>query len=461
MTKIVTLGVTSENINSDKIKSYLKLDNVIGVPDIFLSEWYNQNPFQIWYGSRYSAKSYTKAIQYLLLCSGEEYFRGIFMRYAKTAVRNSQYQLFKDVCEMKPILKGAFRFYDSRLEIVHLETGNKMFGGSFEDPGKVMSIADVTRLWLEEPITHHHEINVKDIVHMQGSLRSRHDIEPIVDLTFNPISIDTDIYKQFFDDKNSYKYRSLKLKANYDDNPFCPKNRIEYLDDLQRIDPEQYEVDGRGNWGSVKTGLEYYNRFKRSSHVKKLNIIDAPVHVTMDFNANPYMAIGVWQVNDQGDRISLNKIKEYAMKSPLNTVEDGIDAVVSDFEEYFKYGLFFYGDVHAKRTTMLRDTRSFLMAIIESFKGYLYRGDIRIPNANPLHSERRRLINRALSGAYKYDIFIDEKCELSIADFQKVQINANGAKLKAKDKQGFERYGHFSDGDDYFLHYLHHHYLPQ
>jgi len=54
-------------------------------------------------------------------------------------------------------------------------------------------------------------------------------------------------------------------------------------------------------------------------------------------------------------------------------------------------------------------------------------------------------------GKLSFDIIFDDSCKLTKDDFIYIIQDVNGAKKMVKDKQGAEKYGHFSDLTEYFL----------
>jgi phage terminase large subunit len=233
----------------------------VQVPLKFTSVWQSEKPFQIWYGSRGSAKSWTKAIQLLSKAKYQKYFRGIFARDTQKNVRLSQYQLFKDIINRFPIFKSCFTSYDSTMKIVCETTGNFLSGGSFEQPDTLRSVADPTDFWAEEPITRKAQIKRQDFFDIVGSLRNSFNMPTIFHLTFNPIVKTSWIYKDFFE---AQLYDVETLFVNYWDNPFCPQSTITFLESLKTIDPKRYKVDALGHWGVSYEGLIYpdYNPVK-------------------------------------------------------------------------------------------------------------------------------------------------------------------------------------------------------
>lgn len=182
------------------------------------------------------------------------YFRLVFARDTQKNVRNSQYQLFKDISERFPVFKDAFEFKDTTMKITCVANGNFLTGGSFEQPDTLRSVADPTDFWAEEPITRGNEIARQDFFDIVGSLRNADNIQTQFHFTFNPISKNAWIYKDFFE---AQLYDVETLFVNYWDNPFCPDSTITFLESLKVLDPKRYQVDALGNWGVSYEGLIY------------------------------------------------------------------------------------------------------------------------------------------------------------------------------------------------------------
>ncbi len=225
---------------------------VIQVPQAFTEVWNSQKPYQIWFGGRGSSKSWSKAIYFLAKAMTAKYCRTIFARDTQKNVRLSQYQLFKDIANRFEVFKDQFRFLDTTMTIICKKTSNMMIGGSFELPDSLRSVADPTDFWAEEPITRQNEIGRQDFFDIVGSLRNAEGVQPQFHFTFNPISKQSWIYKDFFEDN---LYDAEKLFVNYWDNPFCPQSTIDFLESLKRLDPKRYAVDGLGQWGVAYEGL--------------------------------------------------------------------------------------------------------------------------------------------------------------------------------------------------------------
>lgn len=290
----------------------------IRIPSKYGTVWDSQKPYQIWYGGRGSSKSWTKAIKLLLKAQSQPYYRGIFARDTQKNVRNSQYQLFKDIAGRFNCFRNQFQFTDGPMKILCRQNGNFMTGGSFEQPDTLRSVADPTDFWAEEPITRGSQINREDFFDIVGSLRNSHGVPTQFHFTFNPISKNTWIYEDFFAEQ---KYDAETLFINYWDNPFCPQSTITFLESLQILDPKRYEVDARGNWGISYEG-QIYPDFESYEHEAFIALHPTPDFYGVDFGFVDATAVTEGKVIDEpGFNKKALHIHEVLYQSGLTSVD--------------------------------------------------------------------------------------------------------------------------------------------
>lgn len=208
-----------------------------------------------------------------------------------------------------------------------------------------------------------------------------------------------------------------------------------------------------------KLGVEYYANYSRSRNVAPCVYRPSfPIHITLDFNVNPYMTLVVCQIVPNGNRWTLQILYEYCLDSPENSIAGVCRAFRDDWEHFCNYGLFYYGDATGKNSLPIEDVKNYYEDVKKQLHGLLNTRSERLLRQNPRHKSlskgsmgRRDFMNAMLAGSYGIDIIIDPKCKKTIADFEFVKEDANGAKLKKKELiNGIscERYGHTSDAID-------------
>lgn len=300
----------------------------IEVPAIYTAHYADTRPYQIWYGSRFSAKSWTKALFFLLDLRSKPYSRIVFARDTQKNVRGSQYQLLKDISK-KFGLYDEFEWTDTRMLVTNKQTGNFAIGGSFEQPDTLRSVADVTDFWAEEPITREFAIDREDFLDIVGTLRNSYGIQPRFHFTFNPIGKENFVYEDFFSENRIYTDAEVNaVKSNYTDNPFCPQASKDFLDKLKQTHPARYEVDGLGNWGVAENKNPWFYAFDETKHVSREPMAwnkAMPVYLAFDFNINPATCV----VAQMMPGTFLNIIKAYKVENC--TLKDLLKRIQSDF----------------------------------------------------------------------------------------------------------------------------------
>jgi hypothetical protein len=112
----------------------------------------------------------------------------------------------------------------------------------------------------------------------------------------------------------------LYIQSKIFDNPFISEDYKESLKSLPRY---EYEVFVNGDWDiQLKQGNEFFRSFEISQHVNSIRANkDATIHISVDSNVFPYIAVSIWQIDkddDTGAYIA-KKIHEMPCKDPDNT----------------------------------------------------------------------------------------------------------------------------------------------
>lgn len=272
--------------------------------------------------------------------------------------------------------------------------------------------------------------------------------KPIILATCNPTFgwVKTLVYEPY--KKNELNKNWCYIPAKITDNPHLPK---EYLENLKNLPRYEYEVFVEGNWDiQLKVGGEFYKCFELQNNVEPTayNPI-LPLHISFDDNVNPYLPVGVFQI--QGSEIRM--IDEITGIHPNNTVKSVCNEFIRKYPNH-QSGLFIYGDATAnKQDTKLENGYNFYRLILDYLKEY--RPQNRVLSSNPSVAMRGNWINSIFekqTGGVK--IVIGENCKHTINDLILVKENAEGGKLKEeatdpKTKARYQTVGHFSDILDY------------
>jgi hypothetical protein len=201
-----------------------------------------------------------------------------------------------------------------------------------------------------------------------------------------------------------------------------------------------------------RSGGEFYKCFDRSKHVGKPEYNrDLPLHISFDFNLNPYMTCTIWQMSYKHTYC----IDEICLSTPDNRTI----SVCREFSRRYqshRAGLFVYGDPSGKtETTNTEQGEDNFKTIITALA--IFKPSKRVAQAHPSVTMRGNFINTILEQNFsEITIMINEKCVKMINDLSYLKEKSDGTKLKEEEvnpetKVKFEKYGHTSDSMDYFL----------
>jgi len=242
------------------------------------------------------------------------------------------------------------------------------------------------------------------------------------------------------------------IHALITDNPYIMADK-EYIASLQNMPRYQYEVFVEGNWDlQMKTGGEFYKCFELDKHVAPTFYNkDLPLHISWDDNVNPYLPVGIFQI----ERKEIRMIDEIAGVSPNNTVNAVCKEIIRRYPAHVA-GMFVYGDATAnKEDTKMEKGYNFFRLILDYLKQY--KPYNRVLTHNPSVVMRGNWINTVLEkeiGGVK--IIIGDNCKKMINDLIALKEAEDGTKLKemetdAKTKIRYQKVGHYSDLFEYIM----------
>lgn len=402
-----------ELLDTDFANEQMKL---IVIPKIYEDIWDDERPNQIWHGSRFGAKSWTKALQFLIKATQKKYFRGIFARNTQKSARDSQFRLFTDLLKRYPFLDEQFEVNKTEMLLTNINTGHLIKGGSFEQSSAIMGIPEVTDFWADEPINRDRSITRREYEDIAGTLRNSKGIQPIMHLTFNPIGKQNFVFQDFFDveEKKYTDDRLATLNVNYIDNPFCPQDRIDYLDGMKTRDYERWLVDAKGEWGEPENKMPFLKSFKASVNlVTGLNIADAQFITNgWDFNNAPTTAIIAEKCDFKGIRF----YKEYQEVGGVHEVIPYVEWLNSHY-----YGYEITGDNNGwSDNPAAQDTCFDIIA------KHLKEPEEYTKKANKLHKRSRQLINYAFWRLKEFIQIDKDECPVLASDFCKAEATEDG-----------------------------------
>ena len=419
---------------------------------VFFKIWECNTRIMINYGGTRSSKSVSQAQKELLKMMSER-MNILVLRKTGESLKYSckpliTERLIREWEERSGFpLSRDFVFNKAESILYNKRNGSRLYFSGLDNPEKIKSIEGIRRIWMEEA----NEFELADFLEINRRASGFPDIQ--ISLTFNPIVETLWINEVFF--KQDFP-GCTKIHSTYRDNMVnLTREDMNNIEHLQKIDPEQYRVYGLGEWGSVRTGHEYYYAFSYGKHVGDVEFNPAlPVFISMDQNVVPYITMLCFQVQQYGDVYNIYQFDELCLKNPHNTTEELCKAFAGKYGGRLN-GLYYYGDASGKK----RDTRGIendYDIVDRVLSRWLNPNSRRIPSANPHLSKRRDFMNRVLGGYYPINYFVDRKCTFSITDLEMVKEDVDRGKMKDKvrDKAtgiSYEPYGHCSDALDYFI----------
>jgi phage terminase large subunit len=423
------------------------------------------------YGGRDSGKSRHVAMQLILDCLRLPYFRCVLCRKVANTIKESQWQLIKDIVDEW----GLTQFFDFKvnpLEIV-CKNGNKFICRGLDEPARLKSISNPSHCWVEEG----NQIDNTDFVTILTTLRFNEGNSKTW-FTFNPECEVTYtefwLFQEFFahtsqltwtktqtidlPNGKSIVYNTRATHSTYKDNRYCSPQRQALYESYKNSKNNQYwyQTYTLGLWGYRSTGGKYWKCFDEVRHVHDISYNkNQTIHVSVDNNRLPYIAISVWQVEPG----MVSQIHELACESPNNTATKAAQQLVNYLRSIgYNDTVFLYGDPSANAKNTIDDAgRSFFDKFISTVQASKYYIANRVGRKAPGVSIRGAFINEIYeSELYGWKIRIGSHCRKSIEDYLMVKEDKDGTMMKKREtdkdtKQSFERYGHLSDVKAYFI----------
>ncbi len=281
--------------------------------------------------------------------------------------------------------------------------------------------------------------------------------EPLIIITINPTKTWAKemIYDRYMDGTlpETWKY----IPASITDNPTVPQSFMDGLQELKKLNPIKYQRFVEGDW-EVQDIIEgaFYKLFDYESTVGSYRYDRSqPLHISFDFNVNPYMTMTIYQVeiiqpdeNERKGRVQkiIRQVDELCLGTPKNSTPAICKAFSDKYRSHNK-GLFVYGDPSGNQ----QDTRNEVgHNDYKIIKNHLmkFKPTMRVADAAPPVVMRGNFINEIFAHGYEgIEIYIDENCSKSVKDFTFLQEDADGKKKKSKktdpvSKVSYEELGH-------------------
>lgn len=227
----------------------LKLSKKLFVPLFYPLLQNYDHRWEFYMGSAGSAKSYF-ITQKLLLRAINEPIRILVCRRYGTTIRNSVFNLFKDMIKRWNLLPFV-KINESDFRITLLHNGSEILFTGLDDETKLLSLNNVSTVFVEEAF----EVNREIVEQLNLRMRGKAANQQIL-MAWNPISKDSWLYD--FTVTNP-PIDSIFIHSTYKDNPFLSKEYVQSIEELKTRNPAKWKVYGLGEWGVIDEGLVFKN----------------------------------------------------------------------------------------------------------------------------------------------------------------------------------------------------------
>ena len=204
----------------------------------------------------------------------------------------------------------------------------------------------------------------------------------------------------------------------------------------------------------AKSGGEFYKCFNRTLHVVKSAYDKALcLHVTFDFNVNPYVTCLIHQIVGK----TCTQIDEICLPTPNNRTTDACKELIRRYKGHVG-GMRIYGDPSGDHEDTRSEKGSNDFTIIRSELKEFNATICKDEKAPPVVM-RGNFINTVFEKNYAgLKFLIGDRCKNTIADYTYGKEASDGTKLKEKIKDRitlvtYEKFHHCSDANDYFYCY--------
>lgn len=296
------------------------------IPSEYYPLFKNRQPsdprYWIYKGGRASCKSSSVSIYIPTHIIKNPLSNVVVIRANENTLRDSVYEQIKwGIAQL-----GAtedFRFLKSPLEIVYKPTGQRIIFKGANNPQSITSIAIshgvIDTVWFEE-FFQIQDAKTFDMIDLsfRGQMPKGYKIRIIG--TFNPWLNTSWLKSRFFDKPSDNVYA---ITTTYKCNKWLSKDDIRLFEDMERDNPQRYEVEGKGNWG-VLSGLVYSNW-----HIEEFNhkVVSGVYSYGGDFGyVNSYTALIQIKVDTVNKRIYVCDEVMYAREVVNSDIADAIKA---------------------------------------------------------------------------------------------------------------------------------------
>jgi phage terminase large subunit len=406
---------------------------------------------------------------YLLFLIAQKIYPGIqvyFVRKDLATIERNSYATWNEITQKYGIPQGLKndRRSDQKNPRLEFNNGSNLFffGENYDKDKDLLRWSGLVPNWFfADEINELTEKAYKKMFERAGryQLAKGRNPHPLIVGTCNPSQgwVKEQIYDKW--EKGILPNHILYIPSKVTDNPHLPEA---YIENLKNLPKYEYSVYVEGNWNiQLKTGGEFLKSFELDRHVRPVRINkDIILHISIDSNVLPYIAVSVWQIEKEYIIGSENytkyhcfQVNELPAKDPINTARKSALNLVKWLQEIdYNDKLMIYGDPTTKNSNNIdEDKKSFFTLFTETLKNNGFEIQDKMTISNKSVSAMGDFVNAIFEKRIKeIEIIIGENCKTSINDYIETKQDKDGGILKKritdpKTKATYEPTGHFTD----------------
>jgi phage terminase large subunit len=239
---------------NQKLQIHLKMNRPKVINEVYLPylEDYTRR-YEVYFGSAGSGKSVFVVQKLILKYLRYPNRRGLIVRKVANTIRNSVWQLFKDVLSDWNILHLC-TVRESYFNIV-LPNGSQFIFVGLDDVEKVKSITRISDIFIEEAT----ELEEKEYDQLNLRMRADTDYNQLI-IAYNPVSPTNWVYARFHKG-NVDTNTTLVLKTTFKDNRFLDEQYILAIKSYEHTNPVMWAIYGLGEFcGGERVAFPEFNR---------------------------------------------------------------------------------------------------------------------------------------------------------------------------------------------------------
>ena len=229
--------------------------------------------WEVYKGSAGSGKSYFISQKLIIKCLNDAGRRVLICRKFGAQLRESVWRLTIEQLRFFQI-EGQCSINKTD-RTIEFPNGSQMIFIGLDDEEKLLSIQNISDIWLEEASQINRDLAEQCSLRMRGNKENQQ-----IYISFNPVSSSNWLY-EFCEvtTPSSFIYH----QSTFRDNKFLPKAYVESLEDLYRTNPVKARVFCDGLWGVDFEGLVYPNHVVEEFDIEELiRTTDYPIKAGVD-----------------------------------------------------------------------------------------------------------------------------------------------------------------------------------